>query len=441
MDFKEKKVLIMGLGTIGKGLKDALFFCDMGAIVTVTDIKSEEELESSILELRKHESIKLHLGGHIENDFIENDIIVRNPSVPEDSKYLQIAKDHNKIIIMDESFACTQTQAKIIGITGTRGKTTTASLIYEILKHAGLDVYLSGNIRGTATLPLVEKLNKDSYLVLELSSWQLQGFRDEKISPHYSVITNIYSDHLNRYIFMKDYVDDKKCIYKFQDKNGVLFLNADKKDEYFSEFEKEANGIVICFSKKDLNNYKTNLIGSHNLENIACARKVALELGVNEEIIKEAIASFKAIEFRLEKIDEINGITFINDSASTSPDAGIMALNSFDQKVLLIAGGATKNLPLDEFADEIDKKVEKVVLLKGEDSIKLRSLIDKKNPNLVLDTYDNFEKAIFDLYKTAKKGDIILLSPGCASFGMFVNEFDRGNQFNEIVRKIKNEKL
>jgi len=438
MDFKGKRVLIMGLGTIGKGLKDALFFYDKGAIVTVTDLKTENELENSIEEL-KNKNIKLHLGGHIEKDFVENDIIVRNPAIPEDSKFLQIARNNKRKIIMDDSYATTLTDAKIIGITGTRGKTTTATLIYEILKHAGFDVYLSGNIRGTATLPLLDRLNKNSYLVLELSSWQLEGFRDEKISPQYSAITNIYRDHLNRYKSMDDYVDDKKCIYKFQDKNGVLFINKDKKDKYFYEFEKQAKSKIVYYSKNDFKNYNTNLIGKHNLENIACARKIALEIGVSENIIKEAISNFRGVEFRLEKVNEINKIIFINDSASTSPDAGIMALNSFDKKVLLLAGGATKNLPLDNFADTILKKAKKIALLKGEDSLKLKELIDKKDKDLVLGIYDNFERAVYDLYKIANENNIILLSPGCASFGLFVNEFDRGNQFNQIVNKIKNE--
>ncbi|HNV97420.1 MAG TPA: UDP-N-acetylmuramoyl-L-alanine--D-glutamate ligase [bacterium] len=438
LDFKGKRVLIMGLGTIGKGLKDALFFYDKGAIVTVTDLKTEELLEDSINEL-KNKNIILHLGSHIESDFIENDIIVRNPAIPEDSKFLQIAKEHNKKIIMDESYAVTLTDAKVIGITGTRGKTTTSTLIYEILKYAGKDVYLSGNIRGTATLPLIEKLTKNSYLVLELSSWQLEGFRDEKISPEYSVITNIYSDHLNRYKSMDDYVLDKKYIYKFQDQNDFLFINKDRQDKYFKEFEKEAPGKLIYFSKNDCEDYDINLIGYHNLENIACAKKVALELGIPEETIRKAISNFKGVEFRLEKIAEIRGISFINDSASTSPDAGIMALNSFDKKVLLICGGATKNLPLDDFAKNILKKAKKVALLKGEDSLKLKEFLDQENKNLVLGIYNDFEKAIYDLYKIAIEKDIILLSPGCASFGLFINEFDRGNQFNKIVNKIQNE--
>ncbi|MDD4289942.1 MAG: UDP-N-acetylmuramoyl-L-alanine--D-glutamate ligase [Patescibacteria group bacterium] len=438
INLKGKKVLIMGLGIIGKGLKDALFFYDKGSIVTVTDLKTESELGTSIDEL-KNKDIKLHLGKHIESDFIENDIIVRNPAIPDDSKFLQIAKRYNKKIIMDESYAITFTDAKVIGITGTRGKTTTSTLIYEILKYAKRDAYLSGNIRGTATLPLIEKLRKNSYLVLELSSWQLEGFRDEKISPEYSIITNIYSDHLNRYKSMDDYVLDKKYIYKFQDKNGILFINKDRQDKYFKQFKKEASGRVIYFSKNDCRDYNTNLIGDHNLENIACARKVALELGISEETIKKAISNFKGIEFRLENITEINGISFINDSASTSPDAGIMALNSFDKKVLFICGGATKNLPLDDFAESILKKAKKVALLKGDDSLKLKKILDKENKDLVLDIYSDFEKAVYDLYKIAIKKDIILLSPGCASFGLFINEFDRGNQFNKIVNKIKNE--
>lgn len=439
-DFKGKKVLIMGLGIIGKGLKDALFFCDKGAIVTVTDLKTEQELGNSIDEIKKYKDIKLHLGGHIERDFIENEIIVRNPDVRYDSPFLEIARQNNNKIIMDESFACALTKSHVIGITGTRGKTTTTTLIYEILKNAGKDVYISGNIRGTATLPLLEKLSENSYLVLELSSWQLQGFGDEKISPEFAVITNIYPDHLNRGGGMDDYVNDKKNIYKFQKKTDTLFLNKDKKDKYHEEFQCEANGEIIYFSGLNVKDYKTKLLGFHNLENIAAACAVCQKLNIDNDIIKKTIEEFSPVEFRLEKVEEINGITFINDSASTAPIAGVKALESIDRKVLLICGGATKGLPLDEFVNAICKKAKSVALLKGTETSNLEKMIKNRvGENLIIGVFEDFEAAIRKIYNRAERGDVILLSPGCASFGLFINEFDRGKQFNKIINKIKNE--
>jgi UDP-N-acetylmuramoylalanine--D-glutamate ligase len=433
MDFKDKKILIMGLGIIGKGLKDALFFYYKGAEVTVTDLKSESELQSSIGELKKYPDIQLHLGKHLESDFKENDIIVRNPAIPKNSKFLNIARENNKEIVMEDSLFTKLTEAKVIGITGTRGKTTTSTLIYEILKYAGLDVYLSGNIRGTASLPLLGRLKKDSYVVLELSSWQLQGFADEKISPQYAVITNIYEDHLNRYKGMGDYVNDKKNIYKFQQENDFLFLNEEMDPEYLAEFQNEARAEKIYFSKRDCQDYKTNLIGSHNLENIATARSIALKIGIDEEIIRRAVENFQSIEFRLEKIREINGVSFINDSASTAPIAGIKALNSFEQKVLLIAGGASKDLDLNNFVRTIKSRSKKVALLEGSDTSRLKELLPK---DLILGIFQDLESAVKILYKQARAGDIILLSPGSASFGMFQNEFDRGEQFNLIVNSL-----
>ena len=437
-DFKNKKVLIMGLGTIGKGLKDALFFYEAGSIVTVTDLKTKEQLQGSLDILSKYKNIILHLGEHLESDFIENDIIVRNPDVRYDSPFLEIAKKHNKKIIMDESYACTQTDAKIIGITGTRGKTTTTTLVYEILKEAKKDVYISGNIMGTATLPLLKKLNKDSYLVLELSSWQLQGFKDEKFSPEFSLITNIYEDHLNRGVGMDDYVDDKKNIYKFQNNTGILFLNKDRNDKYHDQFKKEAKGKIVYFSKNDVIDYKTNLLGDHNLENIAAARIICLNLGIKEEIIKKIVSKFNPIEFRLQKIREVNKISFVNDTTSTSPIAGIKALESFDKKVILICGGATKYLPLDEFAEKIVRKAKFVILLSGTETNNLKKRIEHfGGENLIVGTFDDFEKAIMTAYKRAERKDVILLSPGCASFGMFENEYDRGHKFNKIVNDLK----
>lgn len=423
----------MGLGIIGKGLQDALFFYNQGAKVIVTDLKNELELQASVNELKKYPDIELHLGGHLESDFRENDIIVRNPAIPKNSKFLNIARENNKQIIMEDSLFTKLTKAKVIGITGTRGKTTTSTLIYEILKYAELDVYLSGNIRGTASLPLLEKLKEDSYVVLELSSWQLQGFADEKISPQYAVITNIYEDHLNRYKGMGDYVNDKKNIYKFQQKDNFLFLNEDMNPEYLAEFQNEAIAEKIYFSKKDFQDYKTNLIGSHNLENIAAARAIALKIGIDEETIKRVVENFQSIEFRLEKIREINGIIFINDSASTAPIAGIKALNSFEEKVFLVAGGASKDLDLDNFAKTIKNKCKKVALLEGSDTFRLKELLPE---DLILGIFQNLESAVKILYKQAEKGDVILLSPGSASFGIFKNEFDRGEQFNKIVEDL-----
>lgn len=437
IDFGGKKILIMGLGTIGKGLKDALFFYNKGAIVTVTDLKSEELLKDSIDELKKYKNINLHIGYHDEKDFIENEIIVRNPDVPFNSKYLELARNHGNKVIMDESYACKLTDAITIGITGTRGKTTTSTLVYEILKNSGKDVYLSGNVRGSATLPLVEKLNKGSYLVLELSSWQLQGFKDEEISPKYSIITNIYEDHLNRGAGMDEYVGDKKNIYRFQNKENFLFLNKDNDDKYYVQFAKEAPSKIIYFSKKDVIDWKTSLFGDHNLENIASARALCLELGVSEEIIRDTVANFSAVEFRLQKIREINKITFINDAASTAPIAGVRALESFDKKVFLICGGATKGLGLDEFAKTIVARAKKIALLQGTETMRLKEKIEfYGGKDLIMDIFDNFEIAIKTIYSSAQEGEIILLSPGCASFGMFKNEFDRGEQFNKIVNSL-----
>ena len=425
----------MGLGLIGKGLKDALFFYEQGAQVTVTDLKTAEQLKNSVQKLKKYPDIKLHLGGHKESDFIDNDIIIRNPAVPQDSKFLDIAKKNNRKIFMEDALAVFLSKCNIIGITGTRGKTTTSTLIYEILRKAGLDVYLAGNIRATASLPLIFKLKKESYLILELSSWQLQGFADFKISPNYALILNIYSDHLNRYNSFDEYVNDKKNIYRFQKKDDYLFLNQDLNKRYLQEFKNEARSQIVSFSKNNVKDYKNNLLGEHNLENISAARSLALSLGVNENIIRSSVENFQPIEFRLQKIREFKGISFINDSASTAPIAGIKALDSIQGNILLIAGGACKNLPLKDWADKISQKCQRVALLKGEDTNKLKSLIH--NQDIIEGVFEDLESAVRALYKKSRPGEIILLSPGSASFNMFDNEFDRGQKFNQIVKKIK----
>ena len=435
-DYKNKKVLIMGFGLQGRGVQDAIFFAEIGAKVLVTDLKTKKELIPSINQL-KNLDVKMVLGQHRKKDILSADLILRNAAVPWNYPYLNLARKRKIAIEMDESLFARYAEVKIIGITGTRGKSTTTTLIFNILKNAGLSVYLGGNILGIATLPLLKKIKKNDILIAELSSWQLQGFGQNKISPYMAVMTNIYQDHLNHYSSMKSYIEDKKTIFKYQTKKDFLFLNYD--DERLRKLAKQAKSQVVYYNKSDFpKNLKLKIRGDHNKLNIVAALKVIEVLKVNKQVALKTIADFKGLPFRLETIANIKGVEYINDSTSTTPAAGIAALTSFSKPVLLIAGGSSKNLNMSLFAKMIAQKVKSVVFLKGEETNNLSNLVKKYGgKEKIIGTFPSIKDAVLEIKTLAKTGDAVLLSPGCASFGMFKNEFDRGKKFNQLISSFK----
>lgn len=431
--FFGKKVLIMGLGRLGGGENVTRFFAEEGAQVTVTDLKSEEELSETLLRLKDLPVIFI-LGGHRKEDFRNQDLVIRNPDVPKDSEFLNIARANKIPVEMDESLFLKLCPLPAIGVTGTRGKTTTTILIGEMLKAAGYNTLIGGNLPGVATLSLLRQITPKTKLVLELSSWQLQGLDEDKISPHIAVITNIYPDHLNRYQNFNDYIEDKKLIFKYQTEKDFLVLN--RESEISRSFAFQSRSQVIWFKGEDWpKNWSLKIPGEHNLENAACAYTVGKILAIDEGIIKKAVTSFKGVPHRLEVIRKLKGVRYVNDSTSTMPEAGIAALRSFGKApIILIAGGNSKNLDLSEFTEEISKKAKAIVLLEGTATNNLESeIMGYKSRDKILGRFNNLKEAVLEAKAVAEKGDVILLSPGCTSFGMFKNEFDRGEQFKKIV--------
>ena len=284
-----------------------------------------------------------------------------------------------------------------------------------------------------------------------------------KISPETALITNIYPDHLNYYKSMEDYIADKKNIFLFQNKEDTCVINGDNED--MKNFEVEIKSHLIKFSKdkilegdgvyienesiffnngidekKIIDLEEIKLIGKHNRANIMAAIAVAVSMGIKIEIIKKAIIEFSGVAHRLEFVREIGGVKYINDTAATTPEAGISALNSFLEPIILICGGSNKNLNMAEFAKTICKKVKGVVFLKGQSTDEIITEMKKTDNCLDLENLkvaESMEKAVELAMALAEKGDIILLSPGSASFGLFTNEFDRGDKFREVVRMIK----
>jgi UDP-N-acetylmuramoylalanine--D-glutamate ligase len=235
--FGNKRITVMGLGLLGRGLGDTLFLTRCGARVTVTDLKTAEALESSVKKLEGL-PVTLKLGGHDPADFTDTDMVLRNADVPKSSPFLKLARDSGVPVEMDESLFCRYFRGRVVGITGTRGKTTTTTLIHKILSARFPRVFAAGNLVGHATLPLLETVTDDDTVVLELSSWQLQGFHDSAISPHAAIFTNIHPDHLNRYSGMEDYIADKKAIFLYQEPPAFCLFNRDQAESL--EIAKEA---------------------------------------------------------------------------------------------------------------------------------------------------------------------------------------------------------
>jgi UDP-N-acetylmuramoylalanine--D-glutamate ligase len=434
--FRGKRITVMGLGLLGRGLNDTLFLIGCGANVTVTDLKDENELAPSVERLRGL-PVTLRLGEHVEDDFINTDMVLRNADVPRSSRFLRIALDHGIPVEMDESLFCKHFQGTVVGVTGTRGKTTTTVLTHKILSAHQGRAFLAGNILGEATLPLLGEAQPEDPVVLELSSWQLQGFHDAKLSPTASVFTNIYPDHLNRYSGMEEYINDKKAVYQYQSGRDFCVFNGDQSET--RALAKEAPARFEFFRIEDVpDEWNIQLPGLHNRQNVSAALNLCRNLQVPEEVIRRTVEQFRGVEHRLQWLGEKDGVGFINDSTSTTPVAGCAALNSVDAKrILLIAGGSDKKLDLQPFASEAAKKAHKIALLNGTatDAL-LNGIIRAGGGNKLLGPFGDLADAVDRLLMQAQSGDVILLSPGCASFGLFKNEYHRGETFIRIVKEI-----
>jgi len=504
-DFKDKRVTVMGIGLHGGGVGVIKFLVAQGAKVLATDLRSAEELKES-LETLKDLPVEYVLGQHRLEDFTQTDMVIKNPGVPEDSEFLKASRDKKVPVESDIGIFFELCPAPIIGVTGTKGKSTTASLIAEILIKKFPQVILAGNIRSSVLKKLPE-ITKDSIVVLELSSWQLADAKTHERSPQVSVMTNILRDHLNRYADFNSYVEDKKLIFKFQSDKDFLFLNyADpalkglvqetKSKVYFYALNGDqllreplpkanqeprlgayrrgrtiyfgANQERIC-SVRDI-----KLTGEHNLINALAAISVAKLYDVPNTKIKLALQKFEGLEGRLQLVAEINGVKYINDTAATSPDAAIASLNALNDQshvssslrrlanaapietkkrtldinspakqtidntapkhIILISGGADKDLDFNEFGKIISAQCKALILLPGTATYKI---MKSAGTEIAATKVATMKKAVALAAKMARPGEIVLLSPGCASFGLFQHEFERGKEFNKCVNLLK----
>ncbi len=437
--FKGKKITVMGLGLLGRGVGDIAFLAQHGAYLTVTDLKTERELAPSIRKLSRLKNITYHLGEHRLEDFRNADLVIKVAGVPLDSLYITEARKHGIPIEMSTSLFARFSPATIIGITGTRGKSTVTHLIYEILKKVGKKVYLGGNVKGIATLPLLRKIKNGDYIVLELDSWQLQGFGESKISPHIAVFTTFMEDHLNYYKGnMKTYLADKANIFLYQKREDFLVLGKSVSSFIRKKYGKKIKAHIISPAQIS-SKWKIPLLGKHNEDNISLAVAVADVLKIPKTITKKAVENFKGVSGRMELVRTYKGVHIYNDTTATTPHATLAALRALSRKknIILIFGGADKNIDMKELLKDIPKYCKGLVLLPGTGTDRILPQLQVTGDKLQINQpARSLGQAVHKALNIAQNGDVVLFSPAFASFGMFQNEFHRGDEFVKIIKKL-----
>lgn len=449
-----KKVAIIGIGVSNLPLLE--YFYDLNARVTIFDSKESNQI--SVEAMQKIEKYGFEfIGGKDSLSRLKGfDIIFRSPSCMPDRPELVEAVENGAVLTSEIEMVLKLAPCKVIGVTGTEGKTTTTTLINEIVKKSGRKTYLGGNM-GKPIFTKIRNIKPENIIILELSSFQLS---DMDISPDISVVTNIYPDHLNVHKSYEEYREAKKNIFKHQSENGIVVLNYD--NEFTREFAKEANGKVIFFSSKEklddgfiydkadgtikycedgvrrhiIKKEDIKLRGIHNYENI-CAAIAATSSIVDVDTQIKAIEEFTGVEHRLEFVRELNNVKWYNDSIGTSPASTIAGLNSFDEDIILLAGGSDKGLDYEEVGKTIARKV-KALILTGPTSEKIENATKQalNDKNIEIYYTSNMQESVNLAKDIAKAGDVVLLSPASASFDLYKNFEDRGHQFKDCVNNL-----
>jgi len=468
----------MGLGRFGGGVDTARFAATRNAKVIITDLARPDRLKDSIEQLAGLGDIEFHLGGHEPADFQRADVVVANPAVPPDNEFLRIARRHDALVTSSVNIFFELCPATIIGITGANGKSTTAALAAHMLENclrrepgttAGIgSVWLSGNIGGRPLLENLDRITGDDLVVLELSSFQLEQLAQIRKAPHIALLTNLTPNHLDRHGSFEAYCAAKENIFRFQKQQGdspaVSIFNADDPvgAEWFQRYSSEPGRICIKFSADQVPpelRRRFALPGRANLQNLAAALAVVGYFGISDEAVGQTLPAFKALPHRLELVAEIGAVCWYNDSISTTPQSTIAAIEAFEQPIIIIAGGYDKNLPFDELGRKIAAGTKAAILI-GQTARKIESAIRSARaaalplhpgPGATRPGYSepdrrcakcdtriemagSLAEAVALAREIAVPGDIVLLSPACASYDMFENFEHRGREFVRLVR-------
>ncbi|MGM0482248.1 MAG: UDP-N-acetylmuramoyl-L-alanine--D-glutamate ligase [Patescibacteria group bacterium] len=433
--FKGKRITLMGLGLLGRGVGDARFLAEQGAKVIVTDLKSEEDLKESLRSLKDLKNISFVLGEHRMEDFEKADLVIKGAGVPLNSPYIEKARLRNVPVRMSAALFAEFSPARIVGVTGTKGKTTVSFLLHHILKEAGENVFLGGNARLISTLAHLPESKEDEIAVLELDSWQLQGFAEARISPSVSVFTNFMPDHLNYYKGDMDaYFHDKAQIFAHQKKENTLILTEELLQEIKERYKGEIKSEIDIASPNDVSeDLGFTMVGQHNRLNASLALKASRVLGVSNNKGESALRTFGGVSGRLDHLGSFKQRRFYNDNNATAPEATVASILALKEKggVILIAGGANKDLPLEGLRRAIENSVFKAFLLPGSGTDRLREMTDPSKIEMVSDIREALKRA----YSVSKEGDAILFSPAFASFSQFKNEYEREKKLLEELEK------
>ena len=451
---RNRKIAIIGLGVSNIPLLSYLH--DLGAKITVFDNRTIDNIDKNIMDIITNNNIEFSFGKNNLSKLNGFDIIFRSPTCREDWTELVKEAKRGAIITSEIEMLMELCPGTIIGVTGSDGKTTTTSLIYEIVKKQGFNCYLGGNI-GIPLFTKIQEMKPKDIVILELSSFQLMNIHT---SPNIAVITNISPNHLDFHKSYEEYIEAKKNIFKYQNEDGILVLNYD--NEITRECAKEAKGKVIFFSRENkldngvildddiikvcdnklrkhiLNTKDLLLRGKHNYENVCTAIAATLEIASTEKQI-EAVTQFKGVKHRLEFVKEINGVKWYNDSIGTSPTRTIAGLKSFNEKIVLIAGGYDKHLDYTPMAKPILDNVS-VLILMGQTSKKIKESVENEmkveQKRIEIYECDTLQETVNTAKKVAKKGEVVLFSPASASFDMYKNFEERGDKFKSIVNSL-----
>ena len=453
MDLTDKKVVVVGTGVSGMGAVKLL--SETSADITLYDGNDKADRDEILKKIPDDCDLRLIIGEMPDEVVKETDLLVISPGVPIDSDIVKLFEKENVPVWGEIELAYNFEKGTVFAITGTNGKTTTTTLVGEIMKKYNNQTFVVGNIGNSYTSEVL-KTTKDSYTVAEISSFQLETIRE--FAPKGSAILNITPDHLNRHYTMENYAavkesitknqwkvrEDDYCVLNYDDKVLREFGKTIKNPVYFSRKEKPSKGayldgrIIRYFDGKD--DYEVmsvddmHLFGNHNYENVMAAIAMTIEAGVPLNIIINVIKDFMGVEHRIEYVRDKNGVRYYNDSKGTNPDSSIKALEAMSRPTILIAGGYDKHSEFDEFIEAFDNKVNLMVLL-GQTADKIEETAVRHGFTNIIKT-DSLEKAVKICAENAVSGDVVLLSPACASWGMFKNYEERGKLFKEYVNSL-----
>lgn len=452
-----KRVTLVGLGTRQGGLGIARYLVAQGAHVTVTDLRSEESLAETMSALDGL-PIRFVLGRHEERDFTPEgaDLVVRNPAVPRRAPLLQLAREHGVPIEMEMSLFFRACPAPIVGVTGTKGKTTVSTLAGALLREAIPETRVGGNM-GVTALGQLDDLSPGAPIVLELSSWQLEALIEHRLAPRVAVLTLIAEDHLNTYDGFEDYAATKRGIAWHQQPGDYLVVNRDDPESWRAASETAA--VVVPFGLTDTGEngawqsgdelvwrwleresrwpmpQSPALRGPHGRRNALAALAAAMLAGSDAGAIQRGLDGFAGVRDRMEVVATISGVTYINDTTATAPVAAAAALSALQVgsgRMHLLAGGADKKLDPMPLAVAAAQSGAAVYLFSGTATPALHAALAAHGLS-PLGAFDTMRDVVTAAASAARPGDTVLLSPGCASFGLFRDEFDRGEQFRQVV--------